>query len=161
MCTLFIVWCLAHTLRKINSSWIVTIPFWIMHVDLWSPSHHDDDQGNKIYAMNSMLDITQFIISSPAADISSVHLAQWFMSDVVLMFGMCYIVVVDAGSLFKGIFMVMYNALYLIYRCLSRGNHRGSSVERYHQFINKRFPLDIELLSTTMLNNKTNNTLFQ
>ena len=64
--------------------------------------------------MNSMCDITQFIISSPKINITAVHLTQLFMFEVVLSFGMCLVVVVDDGCSFKGFFTI-FNALDLMY----------------------------------------------
>ena len=57
--------------------------------------------------MNSMCNITQFLISSPTVDISAAHLAQLFMVDVVLTFRIYSVVVVDDGSSFKGVFTDM------------------------------------------------------
>ena len=79
--------------------------------------------------MNSMRDLTQFVVSSQTTDITAVALAELSMSQVVLTFGMCSVVVVDDESNFKNVFLEMW--------CLSRGNHTGNSVERYHRFINK------------------------
>ena len=77
-----------------------------------------------------MCDITQFMVSSVTSDIILAALAQLFMSDVVLTFGMCSVVVIDDGSTFKGVFITMCSKLDLTYWCLSRGYHRGNSVER-------------------------------
>ena len=55
--------------------------------------------------MNSMCDLTQFVVSSPTTDITSVALTELFMSTVVLTFGMCSVVVVDDGSNFKNVFL--------------------------------------------------------
>jgi len=120
---------------------------------------------------------------------------------------MCSVVVVDDGSTFKHVFKLMCEALSIIYWCLSRGNHRGNSVERYHRFLNKtqaiagndrgthqvyiqnaqtsqyawnsapvdntdiirsmvavgrafRFPLDVSLSPSPILNTASNSTLF-
>ena len=193
---------------ELNYSWPITVPFWIMHVDLWSPGSNTNDNGDKGYLMNSMCDITQFLVSSPTNDITAANLAKLFMADVVLSFGMCSVVVIDDGSSFKSVFIAMCDCLRIVYWCLSRGNHKGNSVERYHRFLNKtqaiagndrgthdvyiqnaktsqyawnsapidgtditrsmaaigrnfRFPLDVELSPTPILNTDTNNTLFQ
>ena len=108
-----------------------------MHVDLWSPGAIEDDTGNKGYLLNSMDDISQFIISSPTTDITAVHLGKLFMAEVIFAYGMCSVVVIDDGSSFKGVFILMCTKLGITYWCLSRGNHRGNSVERYHRFLNK------------------------
>ena len=89
--------------------------------------------GEKGYLMNSMCYLTQFIVSSITCKIDSVSLAQLFMSDVVLSFGMCSVVVADDESPFKGAFTAMCLALKINVWCLSRGNHKGNSVERCHR----------------------------
>ena len=96
-----------------------------MYVDLWSPGVNEDMDVNKGYLMNSMYDITQFIVSSPTFDITAAHLAQFFCVDVIFSFGMCSVVVIDDGSSFKYVFMDMCKKLGLTYWVLSRGNHRG------------------------------------
>ena len=47
-------------LSELHFSWSITVPFWIMHVDLWSPGHQYDGNGNKDCLMNAMCDVTQF-----------------------------------------------------------------------------------------------------
>ena len=89
------------------------------------------------YLMNSMCDLTQFIVLSPTLDIDTASLAQLFVSDVITNFGMCSVVVIDDGYTFKSVFVGMCTSLNINHWCLSRGNHRGSSVERYHRFLNK------------------------
>ena len=54
--------------------------------------------------MNSMYDLTQFIISSVVLNINSEVLANTFMEDVSLSFGMIAVVLVDAYSKFISIF---------------------------------------------------------
>ena len=59
------------------------------------------------------------------------------MEQVVLAYGMTAVVVVDDGSTYKGLFRDMCTALKLTLWPLSRGNHKGNSVEKYHRFLNK------------------------
>ena len=121
---------------KTHFSLSITVPLWIMHMDMWSPGHVSDDQGQKWYLMSSICDISQFVISSPTTDITSVHLCQLFMSDVILVLEMCLVAVIDDGSLFKNVFMNMCTSLDITYWYLSRGNHKGNLVEHYHWFLN-------------------------
>ena len=72
-----------------------------MHVDLWSPGLHEDADGNTWYLMNSMCDITKVVVSLPTTDIIAAHLAQPFIADVVLSFGMCS-ELLDAGRVVTG-----------------------------------------------------------
>ena len=120
-----------------NISWLITVLFWTMHVDLWHPGVNENMDGNKGYLMNSMCDITQFIVSSPTVDITAAHLAQLFCADVIFSFGMCSVVVIDDGSSFKNMFMDMCKKLCLTYWVLSRGSHKGNYVNHYHRFLNK------------------------
>ena len=59
------------------------------------------------------------------------------MEQVMLMFGMVSVVVVDVDSPFRSTFEVIRKVLKLIFWPLSRGNHKGNSVERYHRFLTK------------------------
>ena len=134
--------CVAHNVwrsrkSELYFSWPITAPFWIMHVDLWSPGHISNSQGQKGHLLNAMCDLTQFVISTPTFDITAGRLATIFMEQVVLSFGMCAVVVVDDGSSFKGLFEEMCQLLKITFWALSRGNHKGLSVERYHRYLNK------------------------
>ena len=59
------------------------------------------------------------------------------MSDIGMIFGMCSVVVIEDGSTFKGVFILMCKHLKILYWCISRGNHLDNSVERYHRLLNK------------------------
>ena len=134
--------CVSYNLWRICSSelhfsWLVTVPFWIIHVDLWSPGLPINPSGSKISLRNCMCELTQFIVSSVAKDTNAGSLAQIFMSDVVLTFGTCLVFVIDDGRSFKSTFILMCDALKINYWCLLRGNHSGNSMEHYHRFLNK------------------------
>ena len=79
--------------------------------------------------MNSIYDLTQFVVSSITYSIASTSLAQLFISEVILSFVMCSVVVIDDVSTFKGTFIAMYQALKINFCCLSRGTHKGISVK--------------------------------
>ena len=85
-------------------SWPVTTPFYIMHVNLWSPGKFIDDDGNTLQLMNCMCALTQFVISIIVDDARSDTLAKLFIEQVVLSFGMVAVVVVNADSKFLGLF---------------------------------------------------------
>ena len=117
-------------------SWPVTVPFWILHCDLWSPGNIQDNQGNST-VLNCMCDLTQFVVSSVTSDVTAPALSQLLMENVILKYGMCAVIVVDAGSNFRGMFEQLCDILNITLWPLSRGNHHGLSVERYHRFLNK------------------------
>lgn len=75
--------------QELHFSWPVTIPFYIMHVDIWAPGNTPDAEGNPNYLFNSMCDLTQFVISSSITSSTKAKvLAKVFMEDVILSFGM-------------------------------------------------------------------------
>ena len=117
-------------------SWPVTVPFWILHCDLWSPGNITDKQGNTT-VLNCMCDLTQFVVSSVTSDTTAASLSQLIMENVFLKYGMSAVIVVDAANNFRGIFEQMCKILHITLWPLSRGNHHGLSVERYHRFLNK------------------------
>ena len=89
--------------------------------------------------MNGMYDLTQFVVSSITDNIEAAAPAQFFMSDIVMTFGMCAVVVIDNSSTSKCVFILMCKHLKIQYWCLLRGNQRGNgnSVERHQSFLNK------------------------
>ena len=108
-----------------------------MHLDLWSPGVTEDSSGLKLYLLNSMCDLTQFTVSSVANCILAETLAQLFMADMLLTFGICSVVVIDNVSTFKGAFITICINLKINSWCLARGNHRGNLLDRYHRYLNK------------------------
>ena len=134
-CIAYNVW--RNRKSELYFSWPITSPFYIMHVDLWMPGKLTTENGETLQLMNCMCDLTQFVISILVHEAISEILAKLFMEQVVLSFGMVAVVVVDADSKFLDLFKAMCVALDIVFWPLSRGNHKGLSVERYHRFLNK------------------------
>ena len=59
------------------------------------------------------------------------------MEEVVLSFGMVSVVIIDTDNRPRGAFEEMCKFLQIIFWPLSRVNHKGNSVEKYHHFLNK------------------------
>ena len=57
---------------------------------------------------------------------------------------MCYLIVLDDGTPFKGSFVAMYQSLKLNYEILAKRNHKGLSVEHFHRFLNKSVTIVVE-----------------
>ena len=74
--------------NKTQFLWPVTVPFWIMHADFWSPGAIDDADGNKINLLNFTRDLSQFNNPSITTSKEAHILAQIFILDVVMTFGM-------------------------------------------------------------------------
>lgn len=123
--------------HELYFSWPVTAPFYIIHCDIWVPGKLLTAQGNTVSLLNAMCDLTQFVVSSIVENPTAAELARVFMDQVLLSFGMCAVVVVDADSKFKSAFEDMCKKLGLLFWPLARNNHKGLSVERYHRFLNE------------------------
>ena len=81
--------CVAHNVwryqkSKLYFSWSVTMPFYVMHVYIWSPSYLVNTKKDIIQLMNLMYDLTQFFISSVVRNINAEILAKTFMEEVTL-----------------------------------------------------------------------------
>ena len=118
--------------NKLYFSWPITAPFYIMHLDLWQPGKLTTQQYDPIYLLNCMCDLAQFVISTIITNPNSTELARLFMEQVLLSYGMCSVVVVDAESKFQATFKDMCAKLNIMFWPLARGNHKGLSVERYN-----------------------------
>ena len=118
-------------------SWPVSVPFFILHVDLWSPGHTTEPMSGSTHVLAAMCDLTGFVINESVANITASALATNFMHHFLLKIGLCGLIVVDAGSTFLGVFEEMCNLLGLRFHAASRGNHKAVSVERYFRYLNK------------------------
>ena len=69
------------------------------------------------------------------------YLANTFMEEVALSFGMTSVIVVDADRKLRSVFEDMCTALKIHFWPLAWGQHKVPSVEKYHIFINKTQPI--------------------
>ena len=129
---------------EVHFSWPVTSPFYIMHCDLWSPGQLSSSSSKNIHLLNCMCDLSTFVVSSIASDTTAATLAHIFIEKVLLTFGTCAVIVVDADSSFRGTFEAMCKILKVHFWPLARGNHKGLSVEHYHRFLNKVVTISAE-----------------
>jgi hypothetical protein len=128
--------------KELVFSWPVTSPFFILHVDLWAPGSITDYRGNS-YLLAGMCDLTGFIVQTAVTDITSHELARVFYQEFLLKFGMCGMVVVDAGSNFLSVFAAMCDVLSIRFHAAAKRNHKAVSVERYFRFLNKAVAIAI------------------
>jgi len=117
-------------------SWPLCCPFYILHVDLWAPGDIANYRG-ETYLMNSMCDLTGFVLVTATNDISAHNLARLLVQDVLLKVGFCGLIVVDDGSTFKGLFKEVCGILNIDLHVAARGNHQAVGVEHFHRFLNK------------------------
>ena len=88
------------------------------------PGYITDSNGN-VALMNTMCDMCHFVVVVPVPDETSVTLADYFVQHVLMKFGMCYLIVLDDGTSFKGEFVAMCQSLNLNYEILAKRNHKG------------------------------------
>ena len=93
-------------------------PFAIVHVDLWRPGDFTDYTGS-YYLLNCMCDLTQFVVVVPVPGMTALIIAKYFMQEVLLKFGLCYLVVMDDGTPFKGFFLLACDAFQIKYECVA------------------------------------------
>jgi hypothetical protein len=133
--------CALDNSRKRNKSeimfgWPLDSPFCTLHADLFFMGEVEGDRLQE-HVMNTMCDMTQFVITTPFPDTATHVLAPIFMQEVLLKVGFCVMVVVDDGSTFKGLFVEMCKILKLRCHVVARNNHQALCVERFHVFLNK------------------------
>ena len=76
-----------------------------------------------------MCDINQFFVTVHINGYTSVVIAKYYMQDVLMKFGLCYLVVIDDSNPFKGVSIAMYDYLTINYEVVSRCNYKGVSIE--------------------------------
>ena len=76
------------------------MPYYIMHVDIWSPVHLVDTNKDTSQLMKLMCDLNIFFISSVVWNINAEVIAKTFMEEVALSFGMTSVIVVDTDRKF-------------------------------------------------------------
>ena len=131
-----LIFCWCRRGQEVVFSWPVSLPFAIICIDLWMFSKYTDSNGNVIL-MDTMGNISQFVVVALVPDESSTILANYFFQHVLMKFGVCHLVVLDDGTPFKGAFVNMCKALDLNYDILAKRNHKGLLVENFHHLFNK------------------------
>ena len=83
-----------------------------------------------------MFDITQYGVTVSISRCTSVIISQYFMQDVLIMFGLCHLAAIDDGTPFKSVFPAMCDCLTINHEVVTKRNHKGVSVEWLHRFLN-------------------------
>lgn len=68
-CIAYNVW--RNRRQELHFSWPVTIPFYIMHLDIWSPGNVLNEHNDGGHILNCMCDLTQFMVSCILIDTRS------------------------------------------------------------------------------------------
>lgn len=126
---------LVNVLQQLIQSWPLLTPFPVIFTDLWSPGDVVSSTG-ATKLLNCMCDITSFVVSVAITYTNAAELAQAFMENVLLKFGLCLAVVVDNGSIFMGVFTQTMKSLNIHLHRVSKRNYNAVGVERYYRFLN-------------------------
>ena len=103
---------------------------------MWMLGNHKDPNGYMVL-INAICDTSQLVLVVPVRDNSSTTLADNFMQQILMKFGIFYLVVLDDRSPLNGAFVAMCKQLRLNYDALAKRNHKCLTVEHFHQFLNK------------------------
>ena len=98
-----------------------------------------------------MCDLSTFVVSCIVSDTTAATLAHTFIEQVLLTFGTCAVIVVDADSSFRGTFEAMCKILKVHFWPLAHNNHKGLPVEHYHRFLNKVVTISAEEQGTLQI----------
>ena len=121
--------------QQLIQSWPLLTPFAVISMDLWSPGDITSPTGVK-HILNCMCDTTTFVVRVAIKHANSSELAQAFMENVFLKFGLCLVVVVDNGTPFMYIFEQATKTLNIRLHRVAKRNHKAVGVEIYHRFLN-------------------------
>ena len=111
--------------------WPVTIPLYIMHVDLWAPGTSVSNNSAGRHLLNVMCNLTHFSLSNITMEKHAEHLAKLLMENVGILFSMVYIIFINTKYWFKSVLKDMFTALGIIYCPLTHGNHKYMNVEKH------------------------------
>ena len=142
-------------------SWPVLTTLYIIYIDICSPGClvDRDSASSTIQLMNSMCNLTKFVIYYAVRNINAEFLAKTFMEDIAMFFGMTDMVVVDSDSKFRSIFEEMCTALKIHYWPLAQVNHKGLLVKQYHRYLNKTQSIAGQDCGTHLINIQNSKTL--
>ena len=88
--------------------------------------------------------MTQFVVVVPIPDKTSATLAKYFMQYVFLKFGIYHILTLDDGCPFTDAFIAISKSLNINPDTLTKRNHKGLLVEKFHRFINKAITITVQ-----------------
>ena len=87
--------------------------------------------------MNTMRDMSQFVVIVIVHDDPSATLAESFFQHTFIKFDWYHIFVLDDGSIHKNVFVAISKALDLNYDILTKLNRKGLTVDHFRWFLNK------------------------
>ena len=129
--------------QELMFSWPLSIPFAILHVDLWMPNKYTDNRGS-MALINAMRNMSQFVVVVSIPDETSTTLANDFFQHILIKFGMCHLAVLDVDNSFAGALVAVCKSLKLNYDIFTKRNRKESVIEHFHRFLNKATTIFME-----------------
>jgi hypothetical protein len=113
------------------------VPFDVIFLDIWSPGDIMDKNGTT--KVLTMLDcMTSFAMGAfLQGDINSENIANATLSNFFTTVGLPRLIIVDADSVFAGVFKQLFSLLMIPIHQVARENHKAIRNERFHRYLNK------------------------
>ena len=114
------------------------IPFDVIYLDLWSPGVIPD----KFSADTKVLTMIDCMTGYGAAgfvlgEINAMKVSETALADFFMKFGLPRLIIVDADSLFAGVFKSLFANLLIPVVAVSPENHKAIRNENFHRYLNK------------------------
>ena len=90
-----------------------------------------------------MCGMSQFEVVITIPDETSIILARNFIQHILIKFGLCHLIALDDGTLFKGYFITMCQALNSNYNILAKQKYKGLTVGEFRRLLNRALPLQL------------------
>ena len=101
---------MTRILQHVVRSWPLLTPCTVISMDIWSPGDTVSPTGAK-HMLKCMCNMSTFVVGVAVKHVSSSELSRVFMEKVLLKFGLCLVVLVNAGTAFMHIFVAIMKVL--------------------------------------------------
>jgi hypothetical protein len=128
----------SHEQQSLLHTLSCDVPFDVVYLDIWSPGELPDKYGN-VKVLTFIDCMTGFAMATflSQGDIDARTIADAALTAFFGAVGLPRLVIVDADSLFAGVFKQLFQILRIPVDAVSRENHKAIRNERFHRYLNK------------------------
>jgi hypothetical protein len=132
-----------HENQRILSGHSVDEPFDIINIDVWHPGKTTTDtkkldvERHQKAILTSTCNLTGFASLAFISHLEAEVAARLVFSHFFIPNGLPKVIVIDAGSEFKGMLITMCEILGVQYYAAAPEDHNAISTERFHRYLNK------------------------
>jgi hypothetical protein len=128
----------SHEQQSLLHTLSCDVPFDVVYLDIWSPGDMPDKYGN-VKVLTFIDCMTGFAMATflTQGDIDARTLADAALTAFFGAVGLPRLVIVDADSLFAGVFKQLFQLLRIPVDAVSPENHKAIRNERFHRYLNK------------------------